>query len=193
MSLISCKKPQRRRSKAAEPSFQRSYQYYYKVKLGEEEKVVCREGFASLHGIGTKRVRRVAKHLSEGVTPKDKRGTHNNRNCIAEDLKQKVDTHIRSFPYCVSHYAGHGRKRRYLSSQLTVVKMYTLFLELQYPGKYAEYRAGTDVKKIDCEVKFRFYYDYFKQNFNYGFGRPRSDVCCECTELKLKSILKKMK
>ena len=74
----------------------------------------------------------------------------------------------------------------YLSSELTVVKMYTLFLELLYPDKYAEYRAGTDVKKINCEVKFRFYYDYFKENFNYGFGRPRSDVCCECTELQAK-------
>uniref|UniRef100_UPI00358DF5DA uncharacterized protein isoform X1 n=2 Tax=Myxine glutinosa TaxID=7769 RepID=UPI00358DF5DA len=191
MSLISCKAPQRRRPKGAQASLERSFQYYYQVKLGEDVKMVCREAFASLHGIGTKRVRRVAQHQSQGVTPKDKRGTHNNRKCISEDLKGKLDAHIRSFPYCVSHYASHGKKRKYLSSELTVVKKYTLFLELLYPDKYAEYRAGTDVKKIDCEVKFRFYYDYFKQNFNYGFGRPRSDVCCECTELQAKIKVEK--
>ena len=69
--------------------------------------------------------------------------------------------------------------------------MSTLFLELLYPDKYAEYRAGTDPNKIDCEIKFRFYYDNFKQNFNYGFGMPRSDVCCVCTEIEAKIKVEK--
>ena len=69
--------------------------------------------------------------------------------------------------------------------------MSTLFLELLYLDKYAEYRAGTDPNKIDCEIKFRFYYDHFKQNFNYGFGMPRSDVCCVCTEIEAKIKVEK--
>ncbi|XP_023818369.1 uncharacterized protein LOC101155258 isoform X3 [Oryzias latipes] len=191
MSLISCKKPQRRRPRGAGESQERKWQYHYKVKLGDEEKVVCREAFASLHGIGTKRVRRVANHQSQGITPKDKRGTHNNRRCISDDLKGKVDEHIRSFPYFVSHYECHGTKRRYLASDLTVVKMYSLFLQLFYPEKYADYLTGKDVKKIDCEVKFWFYYDYFKMHFNYGFGRPRSDVCSVCSEYQAKLKVEK--
>ena len=84
----------------------------------------------------------------------------------------------------MSHCADKGKERSYLSSVLSVVKMYTLFLQLLYPDKYLEYQAGTDAKNIKCEVKYRFYYDYYKQNFNYGFGRPRFDVCCQCTEFE---------
>jgi len=89
MSLISCKEPQRRRPKGTQASFQRSWQCYYQVKLGDYVKLVCREAFVNPPGVGTKRVRRVAQHHSEGATPKDKRGTCNNRKCIPEDLRGK--------------------------------------------------------------------------------------------------------
>ena len=61
------------------------------------------------------------------------------------------------------------------------MKMYTLFLQLLYPDKYLEYQAVTDAMNIKCEVKYKFYYDYYKQTFNYVFGRPRSDACCQRT------------
>ena len=64
--------------------------------------------------------------------------------------------------------------------------MYTLFLELFYPEQYLEYKRGLDMKKVQCEVTYQFYYDYFRSNFNYGFGRLRTDVCCQCTEFDAK-------
>ena len=53
-ALISSTPTQCRHRK--EGSREQSYQYHYKVKLGEEEHVVCHEGFASLHGVGVKRI-----------------------------------------------------------------------------------------------------------------------------------------
>ena len=102
---------------------QQDYQYTYKIKCGEFEKVVCREGFASLHGIGVKRVRRVAQLTAHGTTPNGKRGKHGKQATKSDDVKLKIDAHITSFPYRVSHYGGHGNKRRYLSADLNVLKM----------------------------------------------------------------------
>uniref|UniRef100_A0A8D8SWM4 Uncharacterized protein n=1 Tax=Cacopsylla melanoneura TaxID=428564 RepID=A0A8D8SWM4_9HEMI len=35
-------------------------------------------------------------------------------------------------------------------------------------------------------VKYHFYWDFFKKNFSYRFGRPQKDTCTKCEELKLK-------
>ncbi|KAJ8273504.1 hypothetical protein GJAV_G00102330 [Gymnothorax javanicus] len=87
--LITASQTVRRRPKGEVASHQQNHQFHYKVKLGEEEKIVCREGFASLHGVGTKRVRRVADHVAQGAAPKDKRGKHNNHRTIPDELREK--------------------------------------------------------------------------------------------------------
>lgn len=162
------------------------------MKLAENVKAVCREAFASLHGVGTKRIRRVSLLMAQGTTPKDKRGKHNNHHFISDACRQKVDDHIRKFPFRVSHYAGHGNKRRYLSSELNILTMYTMFLEDFCPKHSELYKeAGEDPQKLDCEVKYRFYYDHYRANFNYGFGRPDSDLCTICAELKTSIKLEK--
>ena len=43
---------------------------------------MCREGFASLYGIGTKRLRLVTACVTEETTPKDKRCMHNDKPSI---------------------------------------------------------------------------------------------------------------
>ena len=159
-ALVMTTATRRRRPKADNPLYEQRYQYHYKVKCGDVEHVVCREAFASLHGIGSKRVRRAATCVAEGHTPKDQRGRHNNKRCISDDLRNMVDTHIISFPLRVSHYAGHGNKRRYLSSELCITKMYTLLLQASYPDHYLLVQGGLDPKEVKCEIRFRFYYDY---------------------------------
>ena len=86
------------------------------------------------------------------------------------------------FPYRVSHYGGHGNKRRYLSADLNVLQMYTMFLSKHYPEYYTEYKAGKDPQKLQCDVKYRYYFNYYKENLNYGFGRPKTDICTVCAE-----------
>ncbi|KAL1489772.1 hypothetical protein ABEB36_013706 [Hypothenemus hampei] len=35
-------------------------------------------------------------------------------------------------------------------------------------------------------VKYKFFYNFFKQNFDLTFGRRQVDVCSKCEELKIK-------
>ena len=39
---------------------------------------------------------------------------------------------------------------------------------------------------MDCPMKYKFYFDYFKKHFNLVFERPRTDVYGVCKELKVK-------
>ena len=182
----------RRRPKAENPLYEQRYQYHYKVKCGDVENVVCREAFASLHGIGTKRVRRVATCVAEGRTPKDQRGRHNNKRCISDDLRNMVDTHMRSFPFRVSHYAGHGNKRRYLSSELCITKMYTLLSQASYPGHYLLVQGGLDPKEVKCEIRLterrlhkqtaKVFYTKLKELSQVA--RERDDTECICFDFK---------
>ncbi|XP_072032844.1 uncharacterized protein [Amphiura filiformis] len=166
---------------------QRTCSIHYKIKHGEEEKVVCRAGYASLYGVGEWRIRRIANDVFTGDISIDQRGKHDNRpRAVPEDYLRLVDEHIRSFPYQVSHYGRERTKRRYLSSELSVRRMYVLFLQRHFPEAYLKVKDNTDPEKVECAVRHRTYFNYFKDNFNYGFGRPRTDVCGTCAELKLK-------
>ena len=59
---------QRRRPSNPDSEKQRAYQYAYTVTTGTETKVVCREAYASLHGVGARRIRRIAKAVGDGET-----------------------------------------------------------------------------------------------------------------------------
>ena len=51
---------------------------------------------------------------------------------MSKDQRDKVDAHL-----CVSQYAGHGKKQRYLSSEL-----YTLFWQFNYPEHCMHLQSG---------------------------------------------------
>jgi len=64
--------------------------------------------------------------------------------------------------------------------------MYISFLDKYFPDAYIEDRTGTELETVQCPVRHRTYFKYFKDNFNYGFGRLRSDVCGTCAEMEVK-------
>src|SRR5258705_9630174 len=108
-----------------------------------DEVIMCRDGFASVHGIGNRRVRRIASHLHEGLSPHDGRGRHNSRpRAITDEIKAMIYAHIASFPFRVSHYSACGKKRTYLSCDLSIAKLYMLFLNKEYPDVYLEAKKG---------------------------------------------------
>lgn len=166
----------------------RKYNFYYEVHVGQNVVSMCREGFASAFGIGSKRVRNIAASITLAVTPKDDRGKHQHRgNRLPLNIIGKIDEHIRSFPYHIAHYGSKGERRRYLSSELSVLKMYELFLEKYYPETLSTAKTeGTDLQHLKCDVKYSFYLKHFRSNYNYLFGRPRSDICTTCEELHAK-------
>lgn len=68
------------------------------------------------------------KQSVPGVCENDFRGTHQNRpNTISNDHVDFIKQHIASFPVVESHYCRKDSKRMYLSPDLSLPKMYTLY------------------------------------------------------------------
>uniref|UniRef100_A0A1B6EE39 DUF4371 domain-containing protein n=1 Tax=Clastoptera arizonana TaxID=38151 RepID=A0A1B6EE39_9HEMI len=154
-----------------EHSKQTSSSFKYFAMRDTERLPVCRKAYTSLHSISNKVVARLTHLKGSNKTPEDKRGQHSNRpNAISQDNLTKIHNHISSFPTKITHYTSVPV--HYLESDLSVTKMFTLFLE-KYP----------DMKGI---IKYEFYLKYFKDNFSYPFGRPQVDVCSTCEDLNTK-------
>lgn len=139
----------------------------YFLLIDRERVPVCKTAFVNAHNITSKRVRRIANLLEQDIAPHDSRGKTPSANTISQEVCSKIHDHIESFPQKESHYTTHIKK--YLSGELTVKKMYELFLNA-YPD-------------LEGVVKYSFYRLYFKRNFDLSFGRPVKDTCSECEAL----------
>ena len=119
---------------------------------------MCREAYASLHGVGTFQIRRIAKAVGDGVVPQAKRGCHNNRpRAISDETKMKIDVYIRQYPYEVSHYGRNRTKKRYLRPDLSVRNMYVMFVEKEFPETYKQITEDNlQPEKIDCVVSYEY-------------------------------------
>lgn len=65
----------------------------------------------------------------------DERGLHRNRpHVIQDEVKAQIRVHIESFPSQESHYSRQdNQKRKYLPENLSIARMYCLFLEKYEP------------------------------------------------------------
>ena len=92
-----------------------------------------------------------------------------------------------SFPTRQSHYSRHDNPGRlYLSPDLSIAKMYQLFLARHDPAYVAhlerkrealighEEACSSEIKPI---ASVHYYHDVFVSEFNLNFGYPRSDTC----------------
>lgn len=140
------------------------------VMVGKSRIKVCKKAFLSLHGIGEKRVRRLKELLLMGKSPRDLRGQQNNRKTFPKDFTDMIKDHINSFPVKTSHYAS--KEIKYLDAKLDIKMMHSLFKE-----KYS---------LTDSDCKYSYYYKMYKEHFNYRFGRPQIDTCCECEQLSVR-------
>jgi hypothetical protein len=159
---------------------------FIRVPFGVEDvKIVFREAFASLFGIGTTRVRRLCNLVREGKSPRELRGKHPNcRRSMDEEWQERIRYHIRKFPFKTCHYGPSGCKIRYLSEELSISKMYKLFLQEHFPEEYLRVQEGVKPGSIRCKVKYEYYRNFFNSHFGYRFARPRVDVCSTCEELR---------
>lgn len=112
------------------------------------------------------------KALSIGICSTDKRGKHKNRpHSISLQKKQFVREHIKSFPTVDSHYCRKDSQKQYLSPELSVSKMYRLYVEkCQSTGH--------------SPVKLSFYHQIFCKEFNISFHKPLKDLCDICSSYK---------
>ena len=69
---------------------------------------MCQEAFASLHGIGRTRIKRIAAYGAEHIhAPLENRGGYRNERAMSEEVKQQIHMHISSFHPQESHYMLH--------------------------------------------------------------------------------------
>lgn len=97
---------------------------------------------------------------------------HNNHPKIKDEDKDIVKLHISKFPAYKSHYSRSHSDKRYLSPDLSIQQMYTLYL--QY---------CTDIEK--STVSEHFYRNIFVSEFNISFHSPHNDTCSKCDKLEI--------
>lgn len=148
---------------------QKSFKYFFTVD--GERRQVCKEAIMSMLSIGRKKIDLIRDQISAGrsAPKRDERGRHHNRtNQTSEEKRNSVAEHIKSFPSEMSHYSRNKNPNRlYLSPWLSIRKMYQL---------YQEKCAGEKT----VPVSFAIYRNIFANDFNFGFGTPKTDTCKVC-------------
>lgn len=97
----------------------------------------------------------------------ENRGGRQSQKVIDRDreLREAIESHINRLPRVESHYCRASSKRKYLHSELTVTKMYELFI--------AEQSNDGDKPCLDLYRKvFR--------GLNLSFHKPKKDQCSIC-------------
>jgi len=151
-------------------NFKRQNSFVYKLRVNGEFFTVCKNVFMATHGVTADRVRRLSFLLLNNKMPEDKRGKNISGNAIPGNICVEIHQHINRFNVKNTHYGGKPKK--YLDARLNIVKVHQMFVK-DYPD-------------LAFKVKYNFYYKYFKENFDYTFGRPQVDVCSQCESLNTK-------
>ena len=126
----------------------------------------------------------------------DQRGKHQNRpHKVSDEVRELVREHIKTFPTRNSHYSRKGNYGRvYLSSELSIARLYKNFLQTHDP-EYLVLQEANLQRKISHQplevlrkplVSEHFYHDLFVNEFNIHFGYPRTDTCSTCDGLQVK-------
>lgn len=133
---------------------------------------VCKQFFLNTLAITNRRFTTVCNKISkEGFVQTDQRGKHPPSNKISEQRRNDVISHIKMFPRYRSHYSrSQNAASRYLSPDLNIKKMYSL---------YCEWCLELD----KSPVKQSYYRHIFCTEFNLKFHKPHSDTCHTCDHL----------
>lgn len=120
---------------------------------------VCQKAFLLIHGFGKQRLEVLRKKMPIGLTipMPDCQGKHTNRPAkILEELREKIREHIMSFPTRQSHYSRHNNPGRlYLSPDLSIAKMYQMFLAKHDPAYVARKREALIRHEEACSSEIK--------------------------------------
>lgn len=120
--------------------------------------------------ISPKRVNTALNKIKTGNI-KDERGFKiGGYNKISQEIKNKVISQISKFPTYISHYCRNETEARFLATDLTLNKMYTLFNE----------------EETNEKIGFSTYKAIFYENFNLRRKPPIKDTCNLCDSFNIK-------
>lgn len=135
---------------------------------------VCRDFFCGTLSISYSTVKTAFKHKGPtGVfSKKDERGTSKAANKTSDENIARIKDHIESFPTVESHYCRKTSKRMYLDANLSISKMYSLFLDKYKSDTLTKLPSLTTYKKV------------FGECYNLSFFHPKKDQCQACEKGK---------
>lgn len=173
MYLFKCISPVKPRTLRLDAQKHHQNSFRFSVSVDGDKMYVCKKALSSLHQISMSKIDVVAKQRSQGLcAPKPScQGKHSNRPAkLSPERFTEVVEHISKFPAEPSHYSrSHNTGRMYLSSTLSINKMYELYKESCEEGG-----------SVGLPVSSSAYRNVFVTKFNLGFGNPRSDTCGIC-------------
>lgn len=140
----------------------------YFVLKGEQRIIVCKKAFTAIYGVSKKRCDRLVFLLKNHRSPRDMRGKNVSGNAIKGHVIANIRMHIESYPVKLSHYTN--KEVRYLDGKLSTKKMYEMFKE----------------KHPNDKISYKYFWSYFKENYDLKFGRPAKDTCSICEQLNAK-------
>ncbi|KAK6174152.1 hypothetical protein SNE40_017481 [Patella caerulea] len=145
----------------------KSYAYYL-TNLNKEHRV-CKKFFLTTLGISQSYVIGAISNINLlGNYSGDERIGKPAQNKIDADRIQQIRDHINSFPTIELHYCRQHTKAKYLDSNLSISKMYSLCL--------TDYCASKGIEP----VKQHKYREVFVTEFNLRFFKPMKDQCSVC-------------
>ena len=138
---------------------------------------MCKEFFLTTLDTSQRRISYLYDHFQTCTnTPtKRKQGTRQKR--IAESVLDGTREHTRGIPCVDSHYCRANISRKYFESELSISRLYELYLDF---CKNKNYQTA----------KKHLYTKIFLTEFNISFLHPRKDRCDKCEECKRKERVK---
>lgn len=133
---------------------------------------ICRKTFLHILGLKKGRVNGVISRnfMSMGASAQENRGGDRKKVKFSAQ-RRSVKDFIKKFKPLEIHYCrGSIKCRQYLSSDLSIAKMYRLYKDQAAPES--------------MNVKASYFRRIFNTHFNIGFGSPRTDVCSTCLQLE---------
>ncbi|KAL4718089.1 hypothetical protein ACJJTC_003948 [Scirpophaga incertulas] len=156
----------RKRTNAENSRRKFTFNYYL---LKDQKEKVCKTFFCNTLDISVRRIYYFHQKLDDQslpIAPTPAKGKHIKKQTPDYKIQEVID-HINSFPVEESHFCRSNTKRKYLAADLSVAKMYTLYVE-----------------KCNQPVKEAIYRKVFNEQFNLSFHKPKKDVCDLCSEYK---------
>ena len=142
---------------------------YYIVNRKKEKVPVCLQSFCWILGISRFRINNITKQFHEEGLLQEKRGGFK-RAAEFAPKKNCVMAFIEKLECTESHYCRGRSNRKYLPSELSIRKLWKMYLS----------------EEGSVPVKESYFRHIFNSNYNVGFGTPRTDVCSTCLSLNEK-------
>ena len=158
-----------KRRKTADPEASHKQASYIPYLNGKR---VCKLVFLTTLGISNKRYHYAITRKRDsgtGIATSDKRGYKSPPNKTPQAKTDFIREHIDSFPKFTSHYGRASSTRQYLSPDLTIAKMHSLYKD--------------ECEKLNMEPCKLWVYQRIFGEFNLHFYTPKTDTCRICDKL----------